>query len=85
MNEFEQYLYDNPELLKRFMNDNEALLNEIKARFAGFIESGDLIGKFLLSKALFEILRVTGQATKELLKQEMQRQGVNITDTKGSC
>ena len=85
MNEIEAYLHENPELIERFMNDNEALLNELKDRFAGFLESGDLIGRYLLSKALFEILRVTGEASKELLKTEMSQRGLNITDAKGSC
>ena len=85
MNEIEQYIFDNPELIERFMNDNKALLNEIKDRFAGFLESGDLIGRYLLSKALFEILRVTGEASKELLKQEMSQRGINVTAKSGSC
>ena len=86
MNEFEQYLFDNPELLKKSMERNEPLLNEVKDRFAEFLESGDLIGRYLLSMALFEILRVTGEATKDLLKQEMQEQhGINLMDTEGIC
>ena len=85
MNEIEQYLHENPELIERFMKNNKELLNEIKDRFAGFLESGDLISRYLLSKALFEILRVTGEATKELLRYEMQEQGINLTDVKGHC
>ncbi len=86
MNEIEQYIFDNPQLLKRFMKDNEALLNEVKNKYADLFRDGDLIGRYLLSKALFEILRVTGEATKELLKQEMQEQhGMNLMDTEGKC
>jgi hypothetical protein len=40
MNNIEQYLYDNPEVLKDFMTNHEKLLNEVKNSFAGFIENG---------------------------------------------
>lgn len=86
MNNIEQYLYENPELIKRFMKDNEALLNEIKDTYAKMLASGDLTGRFLLSKALLEIVKVTTEAGQELLKQEMQEQhGMNLMDTEGKC
>lgn len=85
MDDIEQYLYENPELIEQFLNNNKTLLNEIKNRFDEMQASGDLIGRYLLSKALFEILRVTGEATKELLKQEMAKRGVNITGDGARC
>lgn len=85
MNNIENYLKENPELIKDFMQSNGELLNEIKNRFEGFLDSGDLVGKFLLSKALFEILQVTGEATKSALKAELAEHGLNITNVKGNC
>ena len=85
MNNIEQYLYENPELIKRFMNDNRKLLNEIKQQYADMLESGDLVGRFLLSKALMEILTIATKAGQELLKAEMSQQGINVTTNKGSC
>lgn len=71
MNNIEQYLYDNPEVLKDFMTNHEKLLNEIKDSFAEFIENGDPVGKYLLSMALFEILRTVKDASKALMKAEI--------------
>lgn len=71
MNNIEQYLYDNPEVLEDFMTNHEKLLNEIKDSFAGFIENGDPVGKYLLSMALFEILRTVKDASKALMKAEI--------------
>ena len=71
MNNIEQYLYDNPEVLEDFMTNHEKLLNEIKDSFAGFIENGDPVGKYLLSMALFEILRTVKDASKTLMKAEI--------------
>lgn len=85
MNNIEAYLHENPELIERFMNDNEALLNEIKQQYADMLESGDLVGRFLLSKALLEILTIATEAGQELLKAEMSQQGINVTTNKGSC
>lgn len=86
MNNIEQYLYQNPELIERFMNDKKELLNEIKQTYADMLESGDLVGRFLLSKALMEILTIATEAGKELLKREMQeRHGVNLMNTEGKC
>ena len=85
MNNIEQYLYENPELIKRFMNDNKKLLNEIKDTYAKMLESGDLTGRFLLSKALLEIVKVTTEAGKALMQAEMQERGITMTDTEGKC
>jgi len=86
MNEIEAFLHENPELIERFMKDNENLLNEIKQKYADMLESGDLTGRFLLSRALMEIVKVTTQAGQELLRYEMMAgQGINIAAKKGSC
>ena len=87
MNEIEAYLHENPELIQRFMKDNEKLLNEVKDRFAGFLESGDPVGKYLLSMALFEILRTVKDASKALMKAEIaERFGLShLMDTEGKC
>lgn len=85
MNEIEAYLHENPELLEKFMENNQELLNTIKDRFAGFIGSGDLISRFLLCTSLFEILRVEHAASKEWMAAELAAKGINITDITGNC
>lgn len=85
MNEIDEYLHENPEILERFIHDNKELLNEIKNRYADMLANGDLIGRFLLSKALMEILKITTEAGKALMQAEMQEQGLNVTDVKGHC
>ena len=87
MNEIEQYLYDNPEVLKDFMTNHKKLLNEVKDSFAGFIKNGDPVGKYLLSMALFEILRTVKDASKAVLQAEIaERFGLShLMDTEGKC
>ena len=85
MNAIEEHLYEHPEILEEFMKNNEELLNNIKDRFAGFLENGDVVSKFLLMKAVMEIIRTVGEASKILMKHELQQQGINITSVKGTC
>ncbi|MCK4487446.1 MAG: hypothetical protein KAU38_11890 [Desulfobacterales bacterium] len=85
MNEIEEYLHENPELIERFLHDNKPLLNEIKQTYADMLESSDLTGRFLLSKALLEIVRVTTETGKALMQVEMQARGINLTDVVGQC
>ena len=85
MNNIEQYLYENPELIERFMNDNKALLNKIKNKYADFFRDGDLIGRFLLSEALMGIVKATTEAGKALMQAEKQERGITMTDTEGKC
>lgn len=86
MNEFEQYLHNNPQLIEKFMHDKKPLLNEIKDIYAKMFASGDLTGRFLLSKALMEIVRATTEEGKALMQAEMREQhGINLTNNKGSC
>ena len=85
MNNLEQYLFDNQELIADFLKDNKELLNEIKTRFENFSQSGDFVGRYLLSQALLQILKVATTESKALLKTEMALAGVNITDAGGSC
>ena len=85
MDNLEQYLFDNQELITDFLKDNKELLNEIKARFEGFVELGDFVGRYLLSQALLQILKVATEKSKELLAAEMALKGINITDAGGSC
>ena len=85
MNDFEEYLYKNPQLIEKFMRDKKPLLNEIKQTYADMLESGDLTGRFLLSKALMEIVKITTEAGQELLKAEMSQQGINVTTDRGVC
>ena len=85
MDNLEQYLFDNQELITDFLKDNKELLNEIKARFEGFVELGDFVGRYLLSQALLQILKVATEKSKDLLSAELAVAGINITDSGGSC
>jgi len=72
--------------LQIFLKDNKELLNEIKTRFENFSQSGDFVGRYLLSQALLQIFKGSKQQkSKALLKTEMALAGVNITDAGGSC
>lgn len=52
----EDLIRANPELLKEFNRKHGAILAELRARFQRFIAAGDLIGKYLMSKTLLEIV-----------------------------
>jgi len=60
--------------LQIFLKDNKELLNEIKTRFENFSQSGDFVGRYLLSQALLQILKVANkQKSKALLKDRKWR------------
>jgi len=85
LNNIEQYIKDNPVVISEFMNGNRELLLEIKKRFEDFLESGDLISRYLLAQALLQILKTATEKSKELLSAELAVAGINITDSGGSC
>ncbi len=52
----EDHIKTNPEILENFNHDYGDILAELRARFQRFIAAGDLIGKYLMSKTLLEIV-----------------------------
>lgn len=76
--DLEKFLNDNPEKIAAFKADNSDVLNLIVQRFKYFHEGGDVIGKYLLSTAMVEILTEVYNKSSEGLRQKKEAQLVPI-------
>jgi hypothetical protein len=47
-------------------------LAELRARFQRFIAAGDLIGRYLMSKTLLEIVEIQAQVAKQHIEQKLR-------------
>ena len=79
-------LRKNPEILEKFNRDHGAILVELRGRFQTFLTSGDVIGRYLLTRALFETIQIQGEVAKQHIQERIAEQGVFIHNGSGtSC
>ena len=76
----EKLLHENPDLLKTFLESHQDILVDLRARFQTMIASGDMIGRYLMCKALFETIDIQGKVAKEHIERKAREIGYNITD-----
>ncbi len=81
LNEFDSYLFENPELVDRFTAENQDLFKAIKARFKLFLNNENLVGRYLLARALNDLVRDELQVSKGQIRQEAFKQcGIVLMD-----
>lgn len=64
----DKYLMENPKILKQFLEENRELINDLKTRFDIFLKADDLYSRYLLCKALFGILTIMRDVSKEKIQ-----------------
>ena len=74
LSEIDQYLYENPELVTRFTAENIDLLKSIKDRFKMFLDNENLVGRYLLARALNDLVRDELQVSKGQIREQAFKQ-----------
>ena len=84
MNDLEKYINEHQEIVAQFRADNSDLLDALRNRFVSFQESGDTVGKYLLSQALIEVLTAAHKAASEALQDKQREAKANLVPVGGS-
>lgn len=77
MTKIDEYLHDNPRLLSEFMQHGD-ILRELRRRFEIMIAEGDVVSRYLLTKALQETIQVSAETAKEILRERIRERGVMV-------
>ena len=70
LNDFDAYLFENPELIDRFTAETTDLFRAIKDRFKLFLDAENLVGRYLLARALNDLVRDELQVSKGQIRTE---------------
>lgn len=76
VNEIDQFLFDNPEILEQFNKDHGDIIKALNERFV--LLEADTIGRYLLSLALVETLRVATAASRQAIADQLLERGVCV-------
>jgi hypothetical protein len=52
LNDIEKVIFENPEIMNKFADENGKLLEALKQRFLSYQSNSDIVSKFLLMTAL---------------------------------
>jgi len=81
LSEIDQYLYENPEIVDTFLSDNKELLHAIKQRFSMFLDNGDVLSRYLLARALNDLVREELEVSKgQVREQAFEKCGLFLMD-----
>ena len=74
LNEIDSYLYENPAIVNRFMAENQDLFKAIKDRFKLFLDNENLVARYLMARALNDLVKDELQISKGQIRQEAFKQ-----------
>ena len=70
LNDFDSYLLENPKLIDRFLVENSNLFKAIKDKFKLFLDAENLVGRYLLARALNDLVRDELKVSKGQIKEQ---------------
>ncbi len=81
----EEEIKNNPEILKNFNRDHADLLTELRGRFQVFIANGDVVGRYPMTKALFETIQIQSEVSKQHIQERIAEHGVFVVHKGGTA
>ena len=74
LSEIDQYLYENPAIVDRFTADNTDLFKAIKQRFKLYLDGENVVARYLMARALNDLVKDELQISKGQIRQEAFKQ-----------
>jgi len=74
LSDIDQYLYENPAIVNRFMVDNSDVFEAIKQRFKLYLDGNNVVARYLLARALNDIVMDELRTSKGQVKEQAFKQ-----------
>ena len=81
LSEIDDYLFENSEIIDRFMADNQDIFKAIKRRFKLYLDGKNVVARYLMARALNDLVREELAVSKgQVREQAFEKCGLFIMD-----
>ena len=81
LSDIDQFLYENPAIIDRFMADNTDIFEAIKQRFKLYLDGNNVVARYLMARALNDLVREELEVSKgQVREQAFEKCGLFLMD-----